>query len=75
MPSSRESSRPGVEPRSPEDSVLQVDSFFTTEPLGKPYDKPRQSIKKQRHHFANKGPYSQSYVFFQWSCMNVRVGP
>ena len=27
------------------------------------YDKPRQHIKKQRHHFANKGPYSQSYVF------------
>ena len=24
------------------------------------YDKPRQHIKKQRHHFANKGPYSQS---------------
>ena len=27
------------------------------------YNKPRQSIKKQRHYFANKGPYSQSYVF------------
>ena len=27
------------------------------------YDKPRQSIKKQRHHFADKGPYSQSYSF------------
>ena len=27
------------------------------------YDKPRQHIKKQRHHFANKGPYSQSYDF------------
>ena len=23
-------------------------------------DKPRQHIKKQRHHFADKGPYSQS---------------
>ena len=23
------------------------------------YDKPRQHIKKQRHHLANKGPYSQ----------------
>ena len=22
------------------------------------YDKPRQHIRKQRHHFANKGPYS-----------------
>ena len=27
------------------------------------YDKCRQHIKKQRHHFANKGPYSQSYGF------------
>ena len=27
------------------------------------YDKPRQCIKKQRHHFADKGPYSQSYGF------------
>ena len=27
------------------------------------YDKLRQPIKKQRHHFANKGPYSQSYGF------------
>ena len=26
-------------------------------------DKPRQSIKKQRHHFTNKGLYSQSYDF------------
>ena len=24
---------------------------------------PRQNIKKQRHYFANKGPYSQSYGF------------
>ena len=26
-------------------------------------DKPRQHIKKQRQHFVNKGPYSQSYGF------------
>ena len=26
-------------------------------------DKPRQCIKKQRHHFANKGPYRQSHGF------------
>ena len=25
--------------------------------------KPRQCIQKQRHHFANKGPYSQNYGF------------
>ena len=29
----------------------------------KSYDKPRWCIKKQRHHFANKGPYSPSYGF------------
>ena len=27
------------------------------------YDQPRQHIKKQRHYFANKGPYNQSYGF------------
>ena len=32
-------------------------------PWKKSNDKPRQHIKKQRHHFANKGPYSQSYGF------------
>ena len=32
---------------------------------------PRQSFKKQRHHFADKGPYSQSYGFSSshvWMC-------
>ena len=29
----------------------------------KSYGPPRQHIKKQRHYFANKGPYSQSYGF------------
>ena len=32
-------------------------------PWKKSYDHPRQHIKKQRHHFADKGPYSQSCVF------------
>ena len=32
------------------------------------YDQPRQHIKKQRHHFINKGPSSQSYDF---SCSHV----
>ena len=32
-------------------------------PWKKSYDKPRQHIKKQRHHFADKGPSSQSYGF------------
>ena len=41
----------------------------------KSYDQNRQHIKKQRHYFANKGLSSQSYSFFQQSCMDVRVGP
>ena len=32
-------------------------------PLKKSYDKPRQHIKKQRHYFANKSLYGQSYGF------------
>ena len=32
-------------------------------PWKKSSDKPRQCIKKQRHHFAYKGSYSQSYGF------------
>ena len=32
-------------------------------PLNRSYDKPRQNIKKQRHHFADKGLPSQSYGF------------
>ena len=32
-------------------------------PWKESYDKGRQHIKKQRHHFADKGPSSQSYDF------------
>ena len=32
-------------------------------PLKERYDKPRQHILKQRHYFADKGLYSQSYSF------------
>ena len=32
-------------------------------PWKKSYDQTRQHIKKQRHYFANKGPFSQSYGF------------
>ena len=32
-------------------------------PWKKSYDKPRQHIKKQRHHFASKGPSARSYGF------------
>ena len=32
-------------------------------PWKKSFDQPRQHIKKRRHHFTNKGPYSQGYDF------------
>ena len=32
-------------------------------PWKKSYDKPRQHVKKQRCHFSDRGPYSQSYGF------------
>ena len=35
----------------------------TLAPWKESYDKPRQYIKKQRHHFADQGPYSQIYGF------------
>ena len=35
----------------------------TSAPWKKSYDKPRWSIQKKIHHFANKGLYSQSYGF------------
>ena len=40
-------------------------------PWKESYDKSRWHIKKQRHHFANKGPYNQSYCFS--SSYDVRV--
>ena len=36
---------------------------MTLAPWKESYDKPRQYIQKQRHHFADKGLYSQSYGF------------
>ena len=49
-------------------------SLKTLAPWKKSYDKPRQCIKKQRYHFADKGSYSQSYGIS--SChVDVRVEP
>ena len=42
---------------------LQPWNWKTLAPWKESYDKPRKHIKKQRNHFADKGPYSQSYVF------------
>ena len=35
----------------------------TLAPWKKSHDKPRQHIRKERYHFANKGPYSRTMVF------------
>ena len=51
FPFSRGFFQPGVEPRSP---TLQADSLPA---------ELSQCIKKQRHHFADKSPSSQSYGF------------
>ena len=41
-------------------------------PQKKSYDKPQQHIKTQKHNFASKGPYSQSYDFssVMYACEN-----
>ena len=49
---------------------LQPWNSKTLAPWKESYDKPRQCIKKQRHHFADKGLYSQSYGF---SSSHVRM--
>ena len=52
------------------DSKITADGDCSNEikrmlaPWKKSYDKPRQHIKKQRHPFADKGPFSQNYGFF-----------
>ena len=43
--------------------MVTADTRKILAPWNKNYDKPRQYIKKKRHHFANKGLYSQSYGF------------
>ena len=45
-------------------------------PWKKISDQLRQHIKKQRHYFAEKGPFSQSYGFSSsHSYINMRVEP
>ena len=45
------------------DSDCSHEILKTLSPWEKSYDKPRQHIKRQRYHFANKGLYRQSYSF------------
>ena len=50
--------------------LLQPQNSNTLAPWKKSYDQHREHIKKQRHHFDNKGLYSQSYDF---SCSHVWI--
>ena len=52
-PSPGDLPNPSIEPGSP---ALQADHHLSHQ---ESHDKPRHPIKKQIHHFANKGPYSQ----------------
>ena len=44
-------------------------------PWKKSYDKPGQSIKKQRCYFADNGPYNQSYAFSssRYNCVSYTI--
>ena len=55
-------------------AAMKLEDMGRKAPWKKSYDQARQHIKKQRHYFAKKGPSSQGYGFFLWSCMDVRVG-
>ena len=44
--------------------LLHCRQNFTNWAIREAHGKPRQRIKKQKHHFANKGPYGQSYRVF-----------
>ena len=43
--------------------VISAKKLKMLAPWKESYEKPKQCIKQQRHHFANKGQYSQSYAF------------
>ena len=42
-------------------------------PWKKSYDKPRQYIKKRRHHFSNKNPHSQFFPAVMYRCENWTI--
>ena len=62
---------PGIKPGFP---ALQVDSLPTELPT-KPHDKPRQCIKKQKHHFTIKGlcqNYDFPVVMYAYESWNIK---
>ena len=59
-------------------SKITVDSdcsheIKTLAPWKKSYDKPRQHIKKQRHHLAVKGPDSLGFSSYGFSSSHVQI--
>ena len=50
---------------------LQPWNYKMLAPWKKSYDKPRQCIKKQRHHFVDKGPYSP-VVIYECECWTIK---
>ena len=52
---------------------LQPWSWKTLVPWKKSYDKPRQHVKKQRHFFANKGPYSHAPSCLPFLISSLRI--
>ena len=47
----------------PADGIKSYGIKKTLAPWKESYNKPRQHIQKQTHHFVNKGPSSQRYGF------------
>ena len=54
-----------IDGSSPGSAVPGILQARTLEWVAISFSKPSQCIKKQRQHFSDKGPYSQSYAFFQ----------
>ena len=54
---------------------LTVWTYWLTAPWKKSYDKARQCIKRQRHQFADKGLYTQSYDFpiVMYGCIHLTI--
>ena len=50
-------------------------TYWLTAPWKKSYDKSRQCIKRQRHQFADKGLYTQSYDFpiVMYGCIHLTI--
>ena len=51
--------------------VTAVTKLKMLAPWKNSYDKAKQHVKKQKHQFADKAPYSQSYSF---SSSHVQMG-